>query len=106
MGKMNFLGHFETVSGPLADRRGRPFADPVHGQDHRLLERRRKKRRRRVALVMFGEKQFILPVEFGVERLEFLAQQVLLEKLFAQPYGHRHVEGLKPLGRERQIGFQ
>ena len=39
MGKMDFLGHFETVSRPLADRRGRPFADPVHGQHHRFLER-------------------------------------------------------------------
>ena len=41
-----------------------------------------------------------------VEFAEFPPEQVFLEKLFLQPHRDGHVERLKPLGRERQIGFQ
>jgi len=40
MRKMNLAQHLERIAVTDADRGGGPFADPIHGEDHRLLERR------------------------------------------------------------------
>ena len=53
----------DRLPRPNADRRGRPLADAVHREDHRLVERRRKERAGRVALVMLGEQQLAFPIE-------------------------------------------
>ena len=96
----------EVVAAAEADRRRRPLADPVHGQDGGFLERRGKERRGGVALVMLGEEELAVPVAVARKLLQLVVQQPLLEQLFAQPQRDRHPERAKAVRREREIGFQ
>jgi hypothetical protein len=84
MRKMDFLEYFEAMA--VADRRRsrRPFADAVHGQHRRMLERGGIKRRGRVAQMMLAKQQPVL-VEITGVFCKFIAQQVFLKQLLAQP---------------------
>ena len=106
MGKVQLLDHLEPVAVSERHRRGRPFADAVHGQDHGVVEGGGKERRRRVALVVLCEEEPILPVEARVVLGELAAQQVLLKQLFPEPYGHGHPKRRESPGREAQIRLE
>ena len=106
MREMQLFAHLQVVAAPEADRRGRPFADPVHGEDDRLLERRRKEGGRGVALVVLREQKLALPIEVGIERAKLVAQELLLEQLLLQPQRDRHAEGAEAPGSECEIGFE
>ena len=106
MGEVQFLSHLQMIAAPEADRRGRPLANSVHGEDHRLVEQRRKERGCRVALVVFREQELAFPIKVGIECAQLVAQQLLLEQLLFQPERDRHAKGAKALGRKRQIGFE
>jgi hypothetical protein len=79
MREVDLLPHFEVMTAAEADGGGRPLADPVHGQHHRLLERRGKEGARGMALMVLGEEETPLPIEGGSIRFEPLLQQGLLE---------------------------
>ena len=65
VGKVDLADDLEAVAAAERQRRGRPFADAVHRQHGRALERRREERARRVAQVMLGEQELRLPVHGG-----------------------------------------
>ena len=103
---MDLLGHLQMVAAAEADRGRGPFADPVHGQHHRLLERRGEEGARGMALMMLGEQQPVRPIEVGSVSLELPAQQVLLEQLLLEPERDGHAERRKAPGREGEIALQ
>ena len=106
MREVQLFQHLQAVALAIAQRRGRPFADPVHRQDGGFLERRGEERRRRVTLVMFAEQQARLPVEVGLPLLHLVAQQRLLEQLLLQPQRHGHAERREPARRIGEIGLE
>ena len=83
VGKMDLLDGRQGRPLANADRRRRPFADPVHGQDHGLVERRGIKRAGSVGLMMLGEQQLVPQVRAGRVRPKLPDQKILLEELFA-----------------------
>src|SRR5208282_1569101 len=106
VGKVQLLEHLEAVAAARCYRRRRPLADPVHGEDGRLLEGRGKEGRGRVTLVMLGKEKPALPVVARREPRELLPQELLLEQLLAQPKRDRHAEGAEALGRKGKVGLQ
>jgi hypothetical protein len=106
MGEMNFLQHLDAVIPADPDTRRSPLADPVHRQDQRLVKRRGKKCAGRVAPVMLGEEQLVLPVEAGGPRLEPLAEQILLKQFLLEPQRQRHAERAEPARRKGEIGLE
>ena len=86
-----------------ADRRGRPLADAVDGEDRSLVERRRVEGARRVRQMVFG-------IEDGVARrsqlAEMLGEQAPHEQLLLDPGGHRCHEAGETRGREPVIGLE
>src|SRR3984957_3642980 len=105
MRKMDFLGYLEAIAVADPRRSGGPFADTVHGEHGRIVERRGIKRRGRMAQMMLAEQQPTL-VEIAGEFPELVAQQVLLKQFLAQPERDRHLERAKSARRHRDIGFQ
>jgi hypothetical protein len=59
-----------------------------------------------MALVVFGEEQPVVPVEFRRVGLQFLLDQAFLEQLFLEPDGHRHAEGFEAARGQGDIGFE
>src|SRR6185369_5863963 len=59
-----------------------------------------------MAHVVFAEKQFALPVEIRAELLEFVAQQVFLKQLLAQPQGDRHAERAEAARCVTEVGLE
>ena len=59
MREMNFFQNLEVVSLAMRDRRGGPFADAVHGQDHGFFKGRRKEGAGGVAQMVLGEEEFL-----------------------------------------------
>jgi hypothetical protein len=57
VGEADLLQDLDLVPAPDADRRRRPFARAVDGQDRRVLEGRRVEARGRVADVVLGEEE-------------------------------------------------
>ena len=106
MREVQFLERGEFISAAVGDRGRRPLADPVHCQDCGLLERRGKKSRGCMALVMLGEKQLALPVEVRRVFFQLIAQELLLEQLFAEPKRDGHAKRTKSPRREDEIGLQ
>jgi len=74
----------DVAAAPDADRRRRPFADAVDGDDRRFLERRGIERGRGVRLVVFAEE------DLAVVAGNLLAQVLGHPQLFADPQRHRH----------------
>jgi hypothetical protein len=60
-------------------RRGGPFPYPIEGEDDGLLKRRRVESRGGVAQMVLAESQATIPVEIGLNRLEFVREQRLLK---------------------------
>ena len=106
MREMQLLAHLQMVAAAEADRRGRPLADPVHGEDDRLLEQRREESGRGVTLVVLREQELALPIEVGIEGAQLVAQELLLEQLLLQPERDRHAKGTEAPGGECKIGFE
>ncbi len=106
MGEMNLLPHFQAAARAVGNRRRRPFSDAVDRQDGRVVEGRGIECTGGMALVVLGEEDAILPVEAGTDLEQLLAEQILLEKLFAQPNRHGHPERREPLGGECKVGFE
>ncbi len=106
MREVDLALHLER--GALAEREGRrrPFAHAVHGEDRGLVERRGEVRRRRMALVVLGEEEALLPVDAGGVAGELVAQQLLLEQLLLQPERNRHPERAEAARREREVRFE
>ena len=61
MRKVDLLQNRDLVAGAEPGRGRRPFADPVHRQDHRRLKGRREKGRGRVAQMVLGKQQASCP---------------------------------------------
>ncbi len=106
MREVDLLHHLELVVAADRNRRRRPLADAIHGENQRLLERRRIECRRAVALMMLGKQQPLLPVVAGLDRLELVGQEHLLEQLFLEPHRQRHAERLEAARREREVGLE
>ena len=106
MGEVNLLDDFEPVTAANGQRGRGPLPHTVHGQHRRFFKRRWEKGARRMAQVVFGEKQFLVPVEVRRLFLEFLLQQILQEQFFAQPDRDRHAERRETARRKGQIGFK
>ena len=102
---MNLPGDADI--GPASDphRRGGPFADTIHGEDHSLVERRGIEGAGGVTQMMFREQQ-ALGREAIVQTAQFPAEEVALEQLFPNPQGHCHAKRADSAGSECQIGFQ
>ena len=106
MREMQLLEQRELVAAADRGRRRAPFADAVHGEHHRILERRGIERARRVAHVMLGEQEPVRAVEIRIDVLEPAQQHVLLEQLFPDPDRDRHRERSEAARREAEIGFE
>jgi len=106
MREVDLAPDFEVRAVAVRERRCRPFADAVHGENGSFLERRREEGRGRVARVMFGEHQPLGPVDARLQRLQVPDQRVLLEQLLLDPQRHRAAERRETLRRKRGIGFQ
>src|SRR5262245_28298816 len=91
----DFSHWLQCVASPDRNRRRRPFADAVHGQDDGLLEWRWKKGGGRVALLVLREDQLAVKLVADRESLELLLQHRLLEQLVFDPERLRPSEGLK-----------
>src|SRR5712691_25302 len=103
---MDFLQHLDAVAAADPDACRRPLTNTVHRQDQRLVERRRIKSAGRMAAVMLGEQQLVLPVEAGRPGLQPLGQQVLLEQFPLEPQRQSHAERGEPARREGEIGLE
>ena len=106
MREVQLFQHLEAVALAVAQRRGRPLADAIHGQDGGFLERRGKERRGGMALVMLAEQQALLPVEVRLPALHLVAQQGLLEELLLQPQRHGHAEGIEAARGVGEVGLE
>src|ERR1700730_11639986 len=104
--EMDFLAHLDAVISANPDARGGPLSNTVHCEDQRLLERRRIESAGRVALVMLGEQQLVLPVEVGRPRFAQHAKKVLLQQFLLEPHWQSHAERGKPPRREGEIGLE
>src|SRR6202012_3484105 len=67
---------------------------------------RGKERGRRMALVMIGEQQPLLPIDIGIDLVQTLPQQAFLKQLFLQPQRDSQPERAKTTRRGRQIRLQ
>ena len=105
MGKVDLLADAQPVAGTGAEGRGGPFADAVHGEHRRFLERGREKGRCRVREVVLGEQQ-ALRREIGIDALKLTRQELALEQLLLQPHRQRDAEGGETAGREREVGLE
>ncbi len=105
---LDLLEQLDPVAVPGADRRRRPFPDPVDGEDRRALERRGVEGRGRVGGVVLGEEQVDVLAEMATDPL--LHPQLgpeggprgLPPRLLAAR-GDRHQRGHDPLEREQGV---
>src|SRR5580658_3260717 len=103
---MDLLEDFEVVPAAARYRRGGPLADAVHGENECIFKRRGVKRAGCVALVVFGKKQPVNPIEIFAVALQLILEEAALEQFLAHPERNRHLEGTQPPWRERDVGFQ
>jgi hypothetical protein len=99
-------GDLQAGAAADADARRAPLADPVRGQDGRLLERRGEEGRGGVAQVVLGEQQPAVPAVGPRHPGQGVAQHALLEQLLAQPDRHGEPERAEAARRERQVGLE
>ena len=104
MGKTQLAENGNPVVHPVPEGSGGPLPHPVHRQDGCPLEGRRKKRAGRMRLVVL-RKIHLWPLPDPRLFQRHLDVQ-RYPQLLPQPQRHRHHEGLQPLRRHAQIGFQ
>ncbi len=83
IGKMDLLQHGQLMALADAQAGGRPFADPIDGEDSGLLERGGEEGAARVALMVLGEQEPTFKTILGLGFLQFLAKQAFLEQIFS-----------------------
>ncbi len=106
MREADLLAHLQRVAVADGERRRRPLAHAVHGEDGGARERRREEGAGRVAQVVFTEEQFRIVAELRVD-LAQLAEEVRLEEQFlAQPHRHGQPERPEASWREREIRLE
>ena len=106
MREMDLLVHLEFPPFALRHRGRGPFADPVHGEYGSALKGRGIKRARRVAEMVLGEDEALLPVDAALQILQLLQDRAALEELVLHPHGKRGAEGGEAFRREREIGLE
>src|SRR5256885_16538620 len=106
MREMDLLVHLEFPPFALRHRSRGPFADPVHGEYGGAFKGRGIKRARRVAKMVLGEEQALLPVDAALQVLQLLQDRAALEELVLHPHGKRGAEGGETFWREPGIGFE
>src|SRR2546427_9832678 len=96
---MNLVPELDVAAAADAVRRGRPFADTVHGEDRGLIERRREECACRMRLVMLGIEQLALVAER-------LPQLPVHEELLLQPDRRRLEKRQEPSGGNTEIRIE
>jgi len=74
---MNLFMDREILTMANRRRRRRPFTDPIHRQHRGVFEWRGIERRGRVAQMMLGKNETLLPIVIGFKRLELVGEQRL-----------------------------
>ena len=106
VGEVDLPRHLQRVAVADGHGSGGPFADPVHGENHRIAEGRRVERARRVRLVVLGEQQPRVPIQLRGQDAQLAAQQGFLEQLLLDPDRDRRRKGAEPARRERHRGLE
>ncbi len=100
MRELQLVDDLERIALADADRRCRPLADAVHGDDRGLLERRRIEGGRGVRFVMLAEQHLAFVA------LDLAADVVRHPQLLAEPERHRHQVRLPAQRRRCHVGLE
>src|SRR5262249_53641425 len=104
--EMDLLMDREVLSIADGDRRGRPLAHAIEGEDDRSVERRRIEGRGGVAQVVLAEGEAMVRIEVRLDGLELASEQRLLEQFLTQPQRQRHAKRRETVRAVGKVGFQ
>ena len=106
MRELDLLHHAQLAPAPERDGSGGPLADAVHGEHRGALERRRVVRARRVAEMVLGEQQPLVPVDAALDGFQLLQERAALEQLVLHPHRQRGAERREAARRKGEIGLE